>query len=82
MLERGQDYKGSMPEMCVQCKQLDDENHRLNDCVKLQETNFYDSIEKVDFSKIYSADINILCDILPTIEGVWNMKNVHGTMVK
>ena len=82
MLECGWNYKGSIPETCAQCNQIDDENHRLNYCIRFRETNLYDTDEKVDFSEIFSTDINTLRNILPKIEGVWNMKNAHGTMVK
>ena len=82
MLECGWNYKGSIPETCAQCNQIDDENHRLNYCIRFRETNLYDTDEKVDFSEIFSTDINTLRNILPKIEGVWNVKNAHGTMVK
>ena len=66
----------------VQSNQILDENHRLNYCIRFRETNLYDTDEKVDFSEIFSTDINTLRNILPKIEGVWNVKNAHGTMVK
>ena len=82
MLECGRNYKGSIPETCAQCNQIDDENHRLNYCIRFRETNLYDTDEKVDFSEIFSTDINTVRNILPKIEGVWNIKNAHGTMAK
>ena len=54
----------------------------LNYCIRFRETNLYDTDEKADFSEIFSTDIITIRDILPKIEGVWNMKNAHGTMAK
>ena len=36
MLECGRNYKGSMSEICNECNDLDDENHRLNFCAKFK----------------------------------------------
>ena len=82
MLECGRNYKGSMSEMCNQCNQVDDENHRLNHCIRFRKTNLYDSAEKEDFTKIFSHDTDILRDILPKIQTVWNTRNAHGTMAE
>ena len=34
MLECGRNFKGSLNELCNQCHQIDDKNHRLNYCIK------------------------------------------------
>ena len=82
MLECGRNYKGNKPEMCTQCNMLDDENHRLNECVKFRHVNLYDSETRVDFHKIFSNDIETLREIVPIIQKVWNTKTAHGIMVK
>ena len=82
MLECGRNYKGNKPEMCTQCNMLDDENHRLNECVKFRDINLYDSETKGDFYKIFSNDIDTLREIIPIIQKVWNTKTAYGTMVK
>ena len=82
MLECGKNYKGNKPEICSQCNVIDDENHRLNNCINFRDTNFYDSDTKVDFSKVFSNDIDTLREILPSIQRVWNTKTAHGTMAK
>ena len=82
MLECGKNFKGNKPEICSLCSEIDDENHRLNDCKKFRDTNFYDSDIKVDFQKIFSNDIETLREILPSIQKVWNTKTAHGTMAK
>ena len=82
MLDCGRNYKGSKPEYCNQCSVIDDENHRLNYCIKFRDTNFYDSETKKDFHKIFSNDIETLREIIPDIQKVWNTKTAHGTMAK
>ena len=81
MLECGKNFKGKMPEICGTCNVIDDENHRLNHCSKFRETNMYDNLLKVDFTKIYSHDINVIREILPKIQKVWNTKTARGTMM-
>ena len=80
MLECGQNFKGSMKEICNICKVIDDENHRLNHCKNFKEVNFYDYIDKVEFEYINSDDITVLREIIPKIEKVWNTRTAHGTM--
>ena len=82
MLECGRNYKGNKPETCGLCDEIDDENHRLNNCIKFCDINFYDSDIKVDFRKVFSNDIDTLREILPSIQRVWNTKTAHGTMAK
>ena len=80
MLECGENFKGSMKEICNICKVIDDENHRLNHCKNFKEVNFYDYIDKVEFEYINSDDITVLREIIPKIEKVWNTRTAHGTM--
>ena len=64
MLECGRNLKGSLNETCTQCNVLDDENHRMNYCIKFRDVNFYDSDEKMDFKNVYSKDKDILQSII------------------
>ena len=80
MLECGRNFKGSLNELCNQCHQIDDKNHRLNYCIKYRGNNLYDSIEKENFKEIYSHNMDILRKILPKIGKVWNTQTAHGTM--
>ena len=82
MLDCGKNLKGSMPETCNRCNEIDDEDHRLNHCIMYKENNLYESEEKADFNKIYSEDIDILKTILPHIQKVWNTKTARGSMMK
>ena len=80
MLECGKNYQGTREVMCNTCHAVDDESHRLNQCVKYRDMNFYDCDTKVDFSMIYSNDVKILKDLVCKITKVWNTRNANGTM--
>ena len=66
--------------MCVSCNVIDDENHRLNHCVKYRDFNRCDNDAKVDFSDVYSDDPKILRAIFNEISKVWNLRNANGVM--
>ena len=80
MLDCGKNFKGSMSESCNECQQIDDENHCLNHCPKYREINHNNHETNIDFNNIFSNDLNILHDILPSIMNLWNTKTAHGTM--
>ena len=80
MLECGKNFKGSLSEPCTTCYSIDDEDHRLNHCVKYRAINFCDSDEKVDFQKIYTEDVSELRELLGKLSKVWNTYNSGGTM--
>ena len=80
MLQCGKNFKGTMKEICDTCNTIDDENHRLNDCIKWRTINLYDSAEKTDFYSIYSDNVDVLRHLITKIERVWNTQNAHGTM--
>ena len=81
MLQCGQNYKATMTGLCAECKSPDDETHRLNNCVKWQETNNYNSVQKPDFNDIFSESTDVLDNIIKEIEKVWNMKFTNGRMM-
>ena len=80
MLECGKNYKGTMSETCTQCNIIDNEDHRLNHCIKWRNTNFYDSTDKVDFSLIHSDNVTSIRVLLNKIGQVWNYTDSNGTM--
>ena len=80
MLQCGKNFKGTMREICDKCNCTDDENHRLNDCIKWRVINQYDNSEKTDFNLIFSDNVDELRHIITKIEKVWNTQNAHGTM--
>ena len=59
MLQCGKNFKGTMKEICDTCNTIDDENHRLNDCIKWRTINLYDSAEKTDFYSICLLAVQI-----------------------
>ena len=80
MLECGKNFRGSIKDNCNECHAPDDENHRLNHCIKFRDTNFYDCTTKVPFESIHSRDPIELRKIIPEIMKVWNLSNANGTM--
>ena len=80
MLECGKHFKGTLRTNCDLCDVEDDENHRLNYCVKWKERSLYSVNEKVNFSDVHSEDVMTLRKIIPHIQSLWNVKNAHGTM--
>ena len=55
LLECGKNFKGTQSEMCTECNCVDDENHRLNHCIKQRNINLYDQTEKVDYTEYYGG---------------------------
>ena len=82
MLECGINYKNSKSTICPSCKITDNEDHRMNCCIRYKTTNFYDQKEKENFEDIYSTDVDVLKSIIRKIETVWNTRNAHGTMLQ
>ena len=80
MLECGVNYKGTMSTNCKYCSTNDDESHRLNDCKFYKSINLYNEPQKVNFSDVYSQDIEVTKQIIKCIEKVWNTRNSNGTM--
>ena len=82
MLECGANFKGTMSEMCKHCNLKDNENHRLNECINLKETNWATSNDKIDFSTIYSNDSVTVGRIIERIECIWEFRYANGRMKK
>ena len=82
MLECGKNFKNSMNMKCNVCHVVDDENHRLNHCIVYKNLNLFDTVDKVNFSDIFSSDITTIRAVIKHIEKLWNVKNGHGTINK
>ena len=82
MLECGSNFKGTMPDICKNCDKKDNENHRLNECSMLKETNWYSGNEKIGFCDIYSHDDKTLAPIIKRLENVWEFRHANGKMKK
>ena len=81
MLECGKNFGGNMNKTCETCNCIDDEEHRLNACPKwVSKDN--NPCDVVPFANVFSSDCNVLRNILPRIEELWDTRNAHGTMHK
>ena len=82
MLDCGMNFKNSTNPICETCTSPDDEEHRLNSCVKYREINFYDCDNKVPFDRVFTNDTESLKMIFERIALVWNVKTGKGSMNK
>ena len=80
MLECGKNFKATLPETCVRCSKIDDENHRMNECVNWQHINYIDSCKKVDSQEVYCNDPQRLAVVIDQIRGVWELSLGRGMM--
>ena len=88
MLECGQNYKGSLDTLCRLCKTVDNESHRLNECLKYKtnkqpptsHANSSPLTPYANFDDIHSCDKNVISPLLTKIEALWNTMTAHGTM--
>ena len=64
---------GSKNKECNMCGVLDDENHRINNCIKYEETNLYKQGEKIDFSQIYSNNLANVIKVVEVILKLWDL---------
>ena len=60
---------------CIDCNDLDDENHRINYCKKWQNVNLFKGDLKVCFDDIYSDNIEKCLMIVENILLVWDLSN-------
>ena len=82
MLECGANFKNRSSVFCPACKSRDNEDHRLNYCVRFKGTNYYNQVEKIDFNDIFSTDTDTLKNIISKISNVWNTRTAHGSMIQ
>ena len=60
--------------MCCLCKEIDDENHRINWCKKWEGVNLCDSQAKADFQDIYCSDDEKIIKIVETIASLLDLE--------
>ena len=82
MLDCGMNFKNSTNPICETCTSPDDEEHRLNSCVKYREINFYDCDNNVPFDRVFTNDTESLKMIFERIALVWYVKTGKGSMNK
>ena len=61
---------------CKECGVIDDENHRINTCIKYRSVNLYDKTEKIEFHDIHSDDGDKIMNVIKIILLVWDL--AHG----
>ena len=82
MLMCGKNFKTKFgTDQCKTCSVLDDENHRLNSCIRWRKSNWHDVDNNVDFNLVYSNDIEILKTISKHILKVWSLKYGSNDML-
>ena len=81
MLDCGANFQNDRSILCTTCKTRDNEDHRLNHCIKYRATNNYDCSQKINFDDVFSTDIDVLKKIIASKGRVWNVKNAHGSML-
>ena len=80
MLTCGRNFKATMNQICKECNKVDNENHRLNECLLWSETNFREKVIKPKFDDIFSDNDTTLSEIIEKIEHVWELKYANGRM--
>ena len=80
MLVCGKNFRGTINYICPICNTIDNEEHRLNECVNYESINYSNSDEKIPFETIYSDDQVVLKTIFERINKVWNVKTGRGAM--
>ena len=64
MLTCGRNFKATMSEICKECNEIDDEDHRLNECLLWSDTNFRENAIKPKFNEIFSENDATLSEII------------------
>ena len=71
---------GSKDKECSVCHLLDDENHRINDCILFKDINLYHSDSKINFVDIYSESITVALKVIEIVLRMWDLGNGKNAM--
>ena len=81
MLDCAKNYKyGNGSELCSMCKTTDDENHRINYCLRFAETNLCNSLVKFDFRSIFSINTETVDRAIEVVGSLWDLRNGRNEM--
>ena len=81
MLKCAANFKNSFNNAnCDRCQAPDDENHRINNCVKFENINLYKSPLKIDFNYIYSDNEKAVERVLEAVCFLWDLRNGKNEM--
>ena len=76
MLDCANNYKGKYgTKLCATCKTIDDENHRINHCIRWKDVNLYGDKYEIDFNAVYTHDKDTLRQISSLLQCIWNLEN-------
>ena len=64
----------------VACDIVDDENHRMNHCIKWKDINMYGTEHEINFDAVYTNEIDTLKQISGLIQSIWNLENNKNEM--
>ena len=65
---------------CRECDTIDDENHRINHCKLWYKNNLSLSVEKIDFTDVYSEDRNKSLKVIERVLMMWDLGNGKNAM--
>ena len=71
---------GNGQKLCSVCEEIDNESHRINHCEVYKSTNLYESETKIDFSMIYSDNMNEALKITDAILKLWDLGSGRNEM--
>ena len=81
MLDCATNYKNKYrTTICKECSKTDDENHRINECVKYSNINNCDTTEKFDFSTVFLDTVEAMESAAQTISKIWDLTNGKNLM--
>ena len=66
--------------ICTECNALDNEEHRINDCRKYDDTNLCNSANKKTYDDIYSEDEAKCFAVVDRILSMWDLENGKNNM--
>ena len=65
---------------CDVCNVVDDESHRMNECIKWGGINLADKTEKISFNDIYLDDYHRCLAVVVLILSIWDLENGKNEM--
>ena len=74
MLDCANNYRGKYgTKLCRVCDMVDDEDHRMNNCVRWKDVNLHGRNYSIDFGAVYSSDIKTLEQMAGLLKRIWNL---------
>ena len=81
MLDCSKNYKTKYKDgKCKTCGVVDDESHRINECVTYKNVNYHGKPEKINFAQIYSSEAETLSKVAGVILDIWELGNGRNEM--